>query len=249
MAKRKRTSRVWEFYELAEVTDEEGRKTKKAICSLCDGLQLTYTGGTTNLLNHLESKHPIAHKTAAGDSDSGTKKQATMFSFHRVKCCPLERDSAITNRIAEFIARDLKPISTVDGTGFRQLMNYVEPGYQVPSCPHITATCRHLYSGIKEELLVTLSSPHVAFTTNLWTRKSTEAYLTVTAHFICEWNLVGKVLLTHEILERYTGMHIAARLCEAAMKWNIPDERVSAIVRDNAANMRVAVQELGWENV
>ena len=128
-------------------------------------------------------------------------------------------------------------------------MNYMEPGYQVPSRPHITATYQRLYSGIKEELLVTLSSPHVAFTTNLWTSKSNEAYLTITAHFICEWNLVGKVLLTHEMPERYTGMHIAARLHEAATEWNIPNERVSAIVRDNAANMKVAVQELGWENV
>ena len=49
--------------------------------------------------------------------------------------------------------------------------------------------------------------------------------------------------------ERHIGMHIAARLREAAMEWNIPDERVSAIVHDNAANMRVAVQELGWEDV
>ena len=68
---------MWELYQLAEVTDEEGKNIKKAICSLCDGLQLTYTGGMTNLLNHLESEHSIAHKTATGDSDSGTKKRAT----------------------------------------------------------------------------------------------------------------------------------------------------------------------------
>ena len=57
------------------------------------------------------------------------------------------------------------------------------------------------------------------------------------------------MLLTREMPERHTGEHVADRLRQAATEWEISDERVSAIVRDNAANMRVAVEEVGWEDV
>ena len=36
--------------------------------------------------------------------------------------------------IAEFVTRDLHPISVVDGQGFTRLLNYLESGYKVPSC-------------------------------------------------------------------------------------------------------------------
>ena len=131
-------------------------------------------------------------------------------------------------------------------------MNFVEPGYKVPSRTHITTTCRRIYTTVSEELRATLSSPnlHVALTTDLWTSKATEAYLTVTCHYITdEWDIANKVLLTREMPERHTGLHIAERLRQAVSEWQIPEDRVSAIVRDNASNMNVAVEEVGWEDV
>ena len=128
-------------------------------------------------------------------------------------------------------------------------MNFVEPGYKVSSRTHITTTCRRIYNSTAEELRATLSSPHihVALTIDLWTSKATRAYLTVTCHFITdEWDIVSRVLLTREIPKRE---HIAERLRQAITEWKISDERVSAIVRDNAANMRVAVEETGWEDI
>ena len=56
------------------------------------------------------------------------------------------------------------------------------------------------------------------------------------------------MLLTGEMPERHTGEHTAQRLWEATSEWNV-EERVIAIVRDNARNMDVAVQNLGWEDV
>lgn len=49
----KRTSVVWEFFELMD----ERKKVKKAVCKLCDGLRLVYAGGTTKFLAIL--KHSI----------------------------------------------------------------------------------------------------------------------------------------------------------------------------------------------
>jgi len=43
-----------------------------------------------------------------------------------------DRAKKLTTAIAEFIARDLRPISVVDGTGFLNLMQIAEPRYVVP---------------------------------------------------------------------------------------------------------------------
>ena len=82
--------------------------------------------------------------------------------------------------IAEFVTRDLRPISTADGKCFQQL-HFVEPGYKMPFCPYLTAIHVHsLYSCLMEQLLETLASRIVAITTDLQTSKATEGYLTVT---------------------------------------------------------------------
>ena len=38
----------------------------------------------------------------------------------------------LTNAVVEFISRDLRPVSVVDGTGFLSLMDVAEPRFIVP---------------------------------------------------------------------------------------------------------------------
>jgi len=63
MSTGKHTGPVWEFFKLMKVAINE-KKFKAAICKLCEGVSLAYGGGTSNLLNHLEAKHPVAYKKA-----------------------------------------------------------------------------------------------------------------------------------------------------------------------------------------
>lgn len=99
--------------------------------------------GTTNLHNHLESKHPSSVAECSG-KEAG-KKQLTLGDC---KKCPPKRAKNITVRVAEYIARNLRPISTVDGRGYQQLLQYIEPGYKVPSRPFVTTTCHRLYTSL-----------------------------------------------------------------------------------------------------
>ena len=56
----------------------------------------------------------------------------------------------------------------------------------------------------------------------------------------------SKVLVTREMTERHTGIHIAESLTETAKDWNL-DGKVTAIVHDNASNMVLASDLLeGW---
>ena len=70
----RKISDVWKYF--TKTPDK-----KKAICSICHK-ELAYSGGTTNLRDHLSSKHPLqyfpASKTPAGS------KTTTLDGFVRV---------------------------------------------------------------------------------------------------------------------------------------------------------------------
>uniref|UniRef100_A0A1X7T2K1 Uncharacterized protein n=1 Tax=Amphimedon queenslandica TaxID=400682 RepID=A0A1X7T2K1_AMPQE len=48
------------------------------------------------------------------------------------KSCSATRSKEITRRIAELVARDLRPISIAESKGFKQLLNFMEPCYFLP---------------------------------------------------------------------------------------------------------------------
>ena len=75
------------------------KKLKKVICKLCEGVSRAYGGGTSNLLNHLETKHPVAYRKAAPGETFAPQRQATLSAF--TKTCPPARTNTITTLILE----------------------------------------------------------------------------------------------------------------------------------------------------
>ena len=78
-----------------------GKDIKRVQCLLCTQ-QLADGGGTSNLMSHLQAKHLEEYKRCTNDSSKSCKTQSTLHSFSWV--CPPERATAITKRIAEFVA-------------------------------------------------------------------------------------------------------------------------------------------------
>ena len=238
---RKLRNQVWEYFELVE--------PKKVRCKLCVPpitTVLAYHGGTTSLKNHLTSRHPDKYQEKAGPSH----QQHSLESFVRSTKCSAERAEAITQRIVEMVARDLRPISVVEGVGFTNLIGYLEPGYRVPSHTHITTVCRRMYNVQKERVKKEIADRHVALTTDIWTSCATESYITVTVHYIDNfWKMTTRVLLTKEMAERHTGRNIANRLTEMAEEWGIPSRSISAIVHDNAANAVLGADLTDWPHL
>ena len=149
---------------------------------------------------------------------ASSKKQTTLPTI--VRKCSAECAATTTRLIVEFVARDLCPLSIVCGDSFRHLLNTIEPGYQVPSHTHVTTVCRQILQTKKEELRETLKDQtYVALTTDIWASRATQAYLTITVHFITvEWKMASAVLQTRKMPEQHTGMHISERLKEAAIE-------------------------------
>ena len=111
------------------------------------------------------------------------------------------------------IEKDMMPISTTDGEGFRELLHYMEPGYNIPSRATITTHLEARYKNKKAELKTQLAAANVALTTDCWTALTTESYITITCHYIGnDWQVKSEVLLT---LERHTADNLADKLNQA----------------------------------
>ena len=126
------------------------------------------------------------------------------------------------------IAIDQRPIRMVEGEGFLNLMNYLEPGYKVPCRKSITSIIHQKYEIAKHKLKDKLEreANSIALTTDIWTSSATEAYITVSAHYIsAEWGMISCVLETPDMPERHTGQIIADKLVEIVEKWGIIEKK------------------------
>ena len=99
---------------------------------------------------------------------------------------------------------------------------------------------------IKQELA---SIPHVALTSDIWTSRSTQSYITLTCHFLTSsWELKSLVLETFDFGSDHTAENIAESFQRVAESWGISG-KVAAMVTDNASNIVAAVRITGWQHV
>ena len=232
MAARAKRSGVWEYFEKTD--------SKHVKCSVCSK-SFAYHGGTSNLRSHLADVHNIdlERKCATGTSTSAT---SDITAFCKPKVCSKLRINGTNDHLVEFIARDLRPISVVNGIGFKRLIAWLEPGYVVPSATCVTKLVRAKFRDGRERLIALLRDEvGVSLTTDLWTSSRTQGYITITGHFVDQcWNLRSCVLTTKYCPERHTAANIAKSLKDHAEEFDILD-KVPCVVHDQASNMKAAV--------
>ena len=102
-----------------------------------------------------------------------------------------------------------------------------------------------LYNSEKVKLLDKLKQvDHVSVTTDCWTSRTVDPYMTVTVHFVDQnWQINSRVLSTTKVEGSHTGEKIADELRGVFKTWGIED-KVTTIVNDNAANVKNAVERL-----
>ena len=121
----------------------------------------------------------------------------------------------------------------VEGKGFLEMMAHLEQGAQ-SKAHHLGDTQRHDLGkkGLQEKLSEVAS---LAFTTDIWTSEATEAYITVTGHFVTpSWDLCSCVLSTATFPDRHTSPAIALKLQEIVADFNVNSAKDKAIVHDQA---------------
>ena len=138
--KRAKRSAVWSHFKL--VNDD-----KDAKCTICGSI-LKYNS-TTSLNYHLNVSHSAVLQAA-----SGSQSQPTITTALGRRVCDSTKAEGITQRICNMITTDLLPINVVDGQGFREVIKYIEPGYNIPSRTTSTSRVEASYARKKAEFKI-----------------------------------------------------------------------------------------------
>ena len=155
----RKISDVWKYF--TKTSDK-----KKAICSICHK-ELAYSGGTTNLRDHVSSKHPLQYFPAGNTATGG--KTASLDGFVRPSKCSEARAKGITDRVSQMVVQDLRPIRLVECEGFWNLLSYLEPGYTLPSRKQFSSDIIYKFETCKDKLKKRLEAEalSIALTTDI----------------------------------------------------------------------------------
>ncbi|XP_046542896.1 E3 SUMO-protein ligase ZBED1-like [Haliotis rubra] len=254
-------SSVWQAFgfPIEYINGKKLVKKDETVCRLCY-LRIRYTGSTTNMSTHLRRHHPDIDCNDYGQSKcskpfniSDDKKRTSLAgqlrlseAFKTKLSSRSTRAQAITNGIGTFIAMDMRPYSVVENIGFKYLIHTLEPRYEIPSRTHFTNyVIPEMYKKVKSSVMESIArASSMAVTTDGWTSRSTESYITITAHYVNEdWQLENPVLQTRTLHESHTGANLANVLESAVDEWNLGKFSQIAISTDNASNIVSAVKQ------
>ena len=126
-----RQSKIWVHFKPIEKNDQDKSYTE---CKI-DGCneKLVYHNTTSSMIKHVKWKHP--EKYSEFENKCSSAKKQTTLNSEGFKINPLSSDKmqAITNAIGKFIAIDMRPLNTIEGKGFQEMISILEPRYILPS--------------------------------------------------------------------------------------------------------------------
>ncbi|KAL7857474.1 hypothetical protein SRHO_G00163730 [Serrasalmus rhombeus] len=137
---------------------------------------------------------------------------------------------------------DMCPLSMVEDAAFKAMISTFHPNYELPSRTFFTKQMEKKYEGVKAKMKQALQEAEsITLTTDIWTSIATEAYMGVTCHYLGKnWKMVSHCLTTMPLEERHTAANIAQWIEEVITKFDIPAEKIKAVVHDNGANVVAA---------
>lgn len=141
------------------------------------------------------------------------------------------------------------PISTVNDPGFKALMKTMDKRYVLPSRKYFSRVALPaLYDKCRAEVEKDISTAeYFATTTDLWSSRTMEPYISLTVHYIdADFTMKTKCLQTAFFPDDHTGVDIADGLKQAMAAWDLKEENHVCITTDNASNIKLAAEINGW---
>ena len=155
-----------------------------------------------------------------------------------------QRHVAITKAVALMIAIDFQPFSIVEDEGFKFLLHILDRRYQLPCRKQFSEKVMpQMYGELREKVSVVIKSAmFLALTTDCWTSRAGDSYISITSHFINDkYKRQLVVLDTFPLCERHTAHNLLSNILSILEAWEVDKKRVTCFVRDNAANITAAV--------
>ncbi|XP_053170155.1 zinc finger BED domain-containing protein 4-like [Scomber japonicus] len=251
------TSAIWQYFGFKK----EDNLQSQVLCRTCRAVVATSRGNTTNLHHHLLHHHKELHEQfKASQSRAPSSSKATRPSLQQqsiaqsfVRLTPYEKSSKrhieITEAITHCLAKDMMPTNTVTRPGFLSLVHKLDRRYEVPSrtyfsdvaIPNLYEKCRTTVESELDQV------EYFACTTDLWSSRTTEPYISLTVHFLDrEFQLKTRCLQTQYFPGEHTGENIAYGLREALTSWHLGEEQLTCVTTDNGANVVKAIELNHW---
>ncbi|XP_073457240.1 E3 SUMO-protein ligase ZBED1-like [Aquarana catesbeiana] len=260
------TSVVWSWFGFT-ASDEEQTTPR---CKLC--LKAVVGGSsTTNLFQHLKRKHAAEfekccllrkenHSTGISASSStlgsGPFAKQTTLEQSFLHGVPYEKSGprwkAITEAITLYIATDMLPVYSVEKRGFSNLLKVLDARYTVPSRRYFSdVALPQLYNKTRQKILSELKGmDFYAATTDLWSSRTMQPYMSLTVHYVSEsWDMRSVCLQTSYFPQDHTGETIAVELKDALNSWGLSEERLTCMTTDSGSNIIRAMKDNNWPNL
>lgn len=154
--------------------------------------------------------------------------------------------------VMAWIARSGQPFSVVNEPSFQEMMSFWNPRLSIK---HSTTFSKYKLPMLYESVIGTMKKlidmevsdcQQVAFTTDCWTSKANDPYITLTLHYInSDFELRKFVLNFENFVGRHTGYHIGRQLDEMIREYpSLEAIPKKVIVHDAANNMKSGVDHM-----
>ena len=172
---------IWDYFKIVD-NNEQFLRCLTCSVLISRGGKTAKNFNTTNMIDHLQKKHPVEYKDyeerkkvkqLKEQKDRRPRGQPTMEETRaRVKLWDINDPKAerIHLKIAEMMALDYQPLSVVSDAGFTRLLQTIEPRYKVPSRKYFTD---NVLPKIKENIDTKLAQllkgvEFLSLTTDIW---------------------------------------------------------------------------------
>ncbi|WVZ76741.1 hypothetical protein U9M48_024686 [Paspalum notatum var. saurae] len=237
------TSKVWlDFEEVTEI--HAGKEVRvSAICLHCKNtFSAKSSSGTGHFRRHLDLYPSKKEKDRHGRTQSLLKFNADGSVVHWEYSPSIAR-----TELCRLIARMDLPLCFGESDAFQEYITNAHNAKFVKSSRQTTARdLIGLYNDRVEHLIDVLknSVSSVALTSDIWSGKAKEDYISVVAHFVnSDWCLEKRLLGLKPIEVAHTGANIVERVEMVASDYGITD-KIFAIVLDNTSSNKTAMDVL-----
>ncbi|KAF4084819.1 hypothetical protein AMELA_G00110450 [Ameiurus melas] len=171
---------------------------------------------------HLPFKHVYKQKTEAGDKYN------------------------LKTHILKMIVTDLQTPRLVEEDGFHHLTKALNPSTDAAlSASAIRLELVKMYDSTKKKVKNAVNNARdPVLSAELWISSKEESYLTVTCHFIDNWELKSYTLDTAQLLDEHTPETIHQQLQRISTEWEIM-EKIKVVVV-NVDGMKKVQRNLTW---
>jgi len=246
---------VWNFFGFKPDDDAQG----VILCKQCFGIVAATQGNTTNLYNHLKRHHKVEYDLAMKDKQTTSQnpsRQTTQTSITQTlySASPYppssQRHKEITDAITYHLAKDMAPINTVQNEGFKKMINTLDKRYSMPSRKYFSnVALSALYTQCRTTVETELRDDvqNFAATTDLWSSRTMEPYMSLTVHFISsDFTMKSRCLQTAFFPADHTGEELAQGLKESLAAWSLEEDKMVCITTDSGANIVKAAALNHW---